>query len=295
MPSDTAVFTREITEEDHAEVAELLGRGFHYPRAYFKKLLEEMYRRGAPETCPKYGYALIRGERIVGAVLLISTLMEERGETFIRSHVTSWFVEPELRPLAALFLARGLKRKDIAYINVSARDWTRPIIEKQGFRRYSNGQVLIPTALVALRSVKPGLKLHASPEGPGDTTNFERRLMIDHARYGCNCIWCLEDGVAWPFVFHDLPIKRVVPAVQLVYCRDIDGFSRFAPLLSRYLLRRGKAVIRLDSNGPISDLPGIYREGVDPRFCKGRQPRQGDLAYTQLAMRPFQRTQTEHF
>ena len=47
---------------------------------------------------------LFVARRIVGAVLLISTLMEERGETFIRSHVTSWFVEPELRPLAALFL-----------------------------------------------------------------------------------------------------------------------------------------------------------------------------------------------
>ena len=120
--------------------------------------------------------------------------------------------------------------------------------------------------------------------------------MIDHARYGCNCIWCLEDGVAWPFVFHDLPIKRVVPAVQLVYCRDIDGFSRFAPLLSRYLLRRGKAVIRLDSNGTDFGSAGHISRGRRPtRFCKGRQPRQGDLAYTQLAMRPFQRTQTEHF
>lgn len=289
MTTDPAVTAREISEEDFTQVANLLARGFHYQYSYFTQLLEEMSLRGAPDNCPKYGYALACGEKIVGAVLLISTRMEDGGETFIRCHVTSWFVEPAFRPLAALFFYRTLKRKDIAYINVSARDWTRPIIESQGFRRYSNGQVLIPTSLVALRWLTPGHKLVTSKEAPGDATDFERRLMVDHARYGCACVWCLEGDVAWPFVFHDLPLKRIIPAVQLVYCRDIDAFTRFAPLLGRYLLRRGKAIIRIDANGRMPNLPGVYCPEVDPRFCKGRQPRQGDLAYTQLAMRPFQR------
>ncbi len=113
--------------------------------------------------------------------------------------------------------------------------------------------------------------------------------MSDHAGYGCICVWCVTGGAAYPFVFHPEPVKRVVPSAQLVYCRDIDSFFRFAGPLGRYLLARGKLLVRVDANGPPPGLFGRYSAGLNPRWFKGVRPRLGDLAYTQLAMCPFTR------
>src|SRR3974390_2923514 len=120
-------------------------------------------------------------------------------------------------------------------------------------------------------------------------SDFERRLMADHAGYGCICVWVVAAGEAWPFVFHNRPFKRVIPGAQLIYCRDIESFVRFSRPLSRFLIGKGKLIVRVDANGPIEGPKGIYFEGMEPRFCKGAAARPGDLAYTQMAMCPFVR------
>jgi hypothetical protein len=285
------VVAREIVEAEHPAVALFLARGFGYPAAFFTSLFEILRRHETPEGFPRYGYVLTNGDRIVGAILLIFTRMEDGDKAFVRCHVTSWCVEPEYRPLASVFFARALKRKDVAYINVSARSWTQPIIESQGFSRYSNGQFMTVAIVNALTGAGArGVVFRNGADAPdGECSAFERKLLADHAAHGCLTVWCVDDGVAWPFVFHALPTKRVIPAVQLVYCRSVESFVRFARPLGRYLLGHGKMVVRIDANGPVPGLIGKYFDDVDPRFCKGERPRLGDLAYTQLAICPFER------
>jgi hypothetical protein len=48
---------------------------------------------------------------------------------------------------------------------------------------------------------------------------------------------------------------------------------------------RGRPLIIVDSNGPISELAGVYFDGISPKYYKGQEkPRLGDLAYTEAAL-----------
>jgi hypothetical protein len=62
-------------------------------------------------------------------------------------------------------------------------------------------------------------------------TRFEPHeldLLKAHSGYGCICLWCETPERAYPFVFHQRLLKGFLPGVQLVYCRDIQSFVRFA-------------------------------------------------------------------
>jgi hypothetical protein len=90
---------------------------------------------------------------------------------------------------------------------------------------------------------------------------------------------------AHPFVFMPRRIKRVAPCTQLIYCRDIRDFVRFARPLGRYLTARGRPFVIVDANGPIPGLVGKYFRHDEPKYFKGPdQPQSGDLAYTEAVM-----------
>jgi hypothetical protein len=60
---------------------------------------------------------------------------------------------------------------------------------------------------------------------------------------------------------------------------------RFAGPIGRYLARRGRPLVIIDSNGPIAGLIGTFRRGSMPKYFKGPlRPRLGDLAYTEYAV-----------
>ena len=69
----------------------------------------------------------------------------------------------------------------------------------------------------------------------------------------------------------------------MVYCPDFTTLARCGRALGAHLLRRGTAVMTVDSNGPISGLPGIFLRDRMPKYFKGPdRPRPGDLSYTEL-------------
>jgi len=183
---------------------------------------------------------------------------------------------------------------NVTYLNISAQPDTVPIIETQGFARYSSGQFLTVAALhfsswdsqVIVTEIDDIPKAAFEP--------FERELLLAHAKYGCICLWCITAERAYPFVFRPRLFKQILPGVQLVYCRGVEDFVRFAGPIGRFLALRGRFVVRIDSNGPVHGLLGWFLEGVDSRYCKGSKPRLGDLAYTHLAMCPHVRRQKTH-
>jgi hypothetical protein len=266
-------------------VAELLGKGIGYSNHYFLNLLRRMTEHPTPAGFPKYGQLLESDGSIVGAIILIFSPIWSDGIPSIRCHVTGWCVEPPYRCYAALFFTKDLKHNNVTYINISAKSDTLPIIEAQGFTRYSSGQFrVIPAIQFASRDSRVKVR------GVGDVPNarfepFEQELLQTHAKYGCVCLWCVTAERAYPFVFRPRIFRRFLPGLQLVYCRDIEDFVRFAGPIGRFLALRGRFVVRVDSNGPIRGLAGTFIKGVDCRYYKGsKPPRLGDLAYTQLAM-----------
>ncbi len=276
---------RQIDTGDLAAVAELLERGFPYRgHAFWRRALRELARHEPPAGLPKYGYLLETGGRAVGAILMICSAVRAGDTLAPRCNLSSWYVEPAFRTYASLVVSHALRHKDVTYMNVSAAPHTWPIIEAQGFSRYSDGLFV---CLPALQRLSAGDKVEVLAHAPATAAvdAFEQKIVLQHAEHGCIGLWCVSNGTAYPFVFRPRLVKGVVPCVQLIYCRDIADFARFAAPIGRYLARRGRFIVIADANGPIPGLLGIFRRGSKPKYFKGPQrPRLGDLAYTEYAI-----------
>jgi len=290
-PTGFHLRAREITNIDLDELAKFLGAGLGYPSSYYLQILHRLREHPTPPGFPKFGFVLENDGRIVGAILLIfSKIWLDDCTPSIRSHVTSWYVEPKFRCFATLFFSKALKFKDVTYINISARQATLPIIKAQGFSKYSSGQFVAIPLLNSCFSSSIGRQVKvvdSSEEAKARFEPHELDVLREHAGYGCISLWCRTPERAFPFIFHRRLFKGLLPGVQLVFCRDIGDFVRFAAPLGRFLAARGILAVSIDSNGPIPGLIGKYFEGVEPRYYKGVKPRLGDLAYTQAVMSSY--------
>jgi hypothetical protein len=277
---------RQIGEEDLAAVAGLLARGFRKrSRRFWKRAFEQLGRREPPSALPKYGYMIDREGIPVGALLVICATVRTGGEIVTRCNFSSWYVEPEFRAQASLLVSMALRRKDVTYLNVSPAQHTVRIIEAQGFTRYCDGVfIAVPLLNRPLHGAQVKvLNAHRRPEVPFDST--ERDLLLDHASLGCLSLWSVSSERAHPFVFRRRLIRGVIPCMQLIYCRDIADFVRFAAPLGRFLALRGGVIVMIDANGPVPGLVGKFFHDKMPKYFRGQQvPRLGDLAYTEIAV-----------
>jgi hypothetical protein len=281
-----AIRCRQIDESDVPAVAELLRRGFpNRNRQFWRRALGELARREPPSGLPKYGYLMETGGRPVGAILMICSAMRAGDRLASRCNLSSWYVEPAFRTYAPLLVSQALRHKEVTYMNVSAAPHTWPIIEAQGFARYSEG---IFVCLPALHRASGGdrVEVFAADSSPTAAVDaFERDILQQHVEHGCVGLWCVSAGRAYPFVFRPRLVKGFIPCAQLIYCRDLADFTRFAGPIGRYLALRGRAVVVVDANGPIPGLIGVFRRGSKPKYFKGPlRPRLGDLAYTEYAI-----------
>ena len=278
--------SRQIRNDDLRSVTDLLVRGFpRRSRQDWLGALDRLTKHATPAGFPRYGYLIESQNAPVGVLLLISSTIRTSNASLVRSNLSSWYVEPAYRGYAALIIPQIVKRKDITYLNVSPEKHTQPILEVQGFCKYSAGQfvaVPVPYALVDAARIRV---LDANTDPDAHFEPFERDLLLQHAEYGCISLWCTTSERAYPFVFRPRVVKGFLPCVQLVYCRDIEEFRRFAWAIGKFLALRGRPMIIIDSNGPIPGLAGKYFDGLTPKYFKGpNQPRLGDLAYTEIAM-----------
>jgi plasmid stabilization system protein ParE len=275
---------RPIADADLDSLADLLKRGFgaRRTRAFWRSALARLQGRAVPPDMPRYGYLLENDGVAVGAILLIFATTP--GGDALRANVSSWYVEPAFRSYAPLLVSQALKLKQVTYLNISAAPHTWPILEAQGYRRYSNG---IFVALPALQRASGGDMRLVAADQPPDARHepFERDLLLAHAAYGCISFWCATRGRAHPFVFRPRRVRSVIPCAQLIYCREVADVARFAGPIGRFLAVRGRPFVVIDANGPIDGLIGHYLDRTMPKFFRGPvQPRLGDLAHTETAL-----------
>jgi len=110
-------------------------------------------------------------------------------------------------------------------------------------------------------------------------------VLLAHVAHGCIGLWCATADHAYPFVFRPRMVRGVFPCAQLIYCRDVADFVRFAGPLARAVARHGRPFVVLDANARIPGLVGFFSRGNMPKYFKGPQrPRLGDLAYTEHAV-----------
>jgi hypothetical protein len=281
---------REISETDIDAVADLLTRGFAgRPREYWMQGLRRQASREVPNGYPRFGYMLDCDGLPVGVLLLLYAYRADGAETTIYCNLSSWYVEPAFRNYAPLLTKIAQKNKEVTYINISPATWTWPIIEAQGFAPYCSGLFF---SLPALSPVRPGMTIETvSP----DTRTIEGlpagevELLARHARYGCLSLICrTASGDALPFILLPVRIRRgwiALPAMQLVYCRDIADYVQCAGAIGRRLVRHGKISVLLDSNGAVPGLIGLYTEARGRKYFKGPQrPHLANLTDTELVL-----------
>jgi hypothetical protein len=280
------VRSRQITDPDIEGVVDLLARGFRLrPRGYWQRALEKLSSRQAPPDMPKFGYLLESGGDLVGVILLIYSSIPGSPAAKMRCNVSSWYVEPAFRGHASLLISQAIKNKNVTYVNVSPAMHTRPIVEAQGFSRYSEGQFVAAPAL-SMNGRGGAAKMIEVATPPGvPIERAELDLLLAHKAYGCLSLWAVAAGQAHPFVFMPRLAKGCIPCAQLIYCRQIRDFVRLAGPIGRYLTARGRPLVIIDSNGPIPGLVGRYIEGKAPKYFKGPdRPHFGDLAYTEAVL-----------
>jgi hypothetical protein len=289
---------RRIEDADAGNVVALLARGFaaRRPRRFWERVIEVLATRSVPPGAPRYGYLLENDGAAVDVILQIflAPRQDDSGDGIgavagkkapTRCNVSSWYVDPAYRGYAPFLVSQALKQKGVTYLNVSSVPHTRPIVEAQGYLRFSNG---VFVALPCLSRQPAGIAARVITVDTPPQAHFEeheRDLLRDHAGYGCMSLWCETPGRAYPFVFRERRIKGLITCAQLIYCRDTAELVRFARPLGMYLARRRRPLLILDANGPVRGLIGKYFDQAMPKYFKGpAPPRLGDLAYTETAL-----------
>lgn len=283
----TEIRARLITDADVAEVVNLLTRGFvtDRPRAFWNNFFACLGDRPVPAGFPRYGYVVESDGTFVGVLVMIFSTISEGGKQKIRCNVSSWYVDPGFRSYASLLASQVFKFKNVTVLIVSAARHTHPMVEVRGFARCSNGIFMAVPALSRRFEVGQVRVIDAQnqPDAPFDP--HERELMLEHAKYGCTSLWCVTPERAHPFVFRPRRIKVLLPCAQIVYCRNIDEFVRFARPIGLFLARSLQLAVMIDANGPIPGLVGRYYPDKMPKYVWGPdQPRLGDLAYTEASL-----------
>ena len=284
MSTTSPLRCRAITEADLPAVSALLSEGFpDRPQAYWQAALEVLRTRETPEGYPRFGLALETGGICVGVLLQIFSRMVEGGCRTVRCNVSSWYVMPAFRGYATLLVARALRHKEVTYVNVSPAEHTWPILEAQGYSRYSDGQFACLPGLslqgwgAEVRRYVIGEQGFAPPLGA---------LLDAHSRMGLLVLVCSRAGERAVFAFLPRDVKGVGRRVaQLAYCADTLSFTRFAGPLGRWLTTRGLPLVILDSCGPVAGLVGRFFKDRAPKYFRGaHSPRLNDLAYTEAVL-----------
>ena len=274
---------RPIELADLTKVADLLAQGFPArSRKYWTSGLEVLSRRASPADCPPFGYLLEAEGAVVGTILLIFSETGAGDARRVRCNVSSWYVDPAFRGHAAMLVSAALKLKHVTYVNISAAAHTRPILEAQGYRQYSQGQFVAFPALAPARGVRA-----RRFDAIRDHDLAEAGLVQAHAAAGCLAVVCeTPDGRSAPFLFLRRRLAYApVGVLQLVYCRDTEGFATAAGAIGRLLLAQGALDILCDAPGPIAGLVGLFFKDKAPRYFRGPdQPRLNYLAVTELVM-----------
>ena len=271
-PGTFPVRCHEIMPSDLEGIIDLLTVGYEHNRTreYWVRTIGRMAVHPTPPGFPQYGVMLESNGVPVGVLLMICTMIDG----VVRCNESSYYVAEPYRCYAPVMVKRAHRFKNATYLNITPSRHTWPMLEAQGYKRLCDGFYF---ALPLLCRPLPGVSV-------GDCARlepFESELLAAHASYGCIALVCEHQGIAYPFVFA-IRHKYGVRLAHLVYCRNQIDFRLVAGAVGRALVKRGILAVLLDADGPIN-LPGKYFEM--PKYWMGAErPRQGDLAYTELAM-----------
>ncbi|GEO97816.1 hypothetical protein GCM10007887_02060 [Methylobacterium haplocladii] len=270
---------RRVGPADIDALGLLLTQGFPARSLVdWRRSLTQLRAWTEAERLPGLGFVLADGDALVGCLLTLY------GAGGTRCNMSSWYVEEGYRRFGTMLVSAALRDRSITYVNISSERHTRPIIEAQGFRRYTEG-VMLAAPLASLAGLGRATISAGRPGADVTVDPAEAALMEHHAALGCITFWCVADGRAYPFVVARRLIKGRLPIAQIVYCAEALDWRRLSHAVGRALARHGLFLLLLDAQGAVPGLPGRFLAGRMPKYARGPvTPRCGDLAYTEAAV-----------
>ena len=280
------IICREIECADIDAIATLLARGFPArSRDYWLRGLKREQVRASPDGYPRYGYMLEHQGLAIGVVLVLYAQTTRDGQPSIMCNVGSWYVDEAFRGHGPRLLHSALNRENVTYTDTTPSVPTYSFVERIGFKSYCNGLFFsVPLFSRANSAMRAEI---ISPDSNTVTglPQAEAELLIDHARYDCLSIVCRTPQGAEPFILLPFRMKQgkiALPAMQLIYCRNIESYKRCAHAIGREVLRRARPVVILDANGAVGGLFGVYTERRGRKYFRGPQtPELANLTNTE--------------
>jgi hypothetical protein len=288
MPNTTPVnvVCREIEDRDLADVIDCLRRNFwRHSRAFWRRAFSHAASLPAAPGAPRYGRLLDAEGAIVGVLLEMRCVSSLTGAPPPRCSLSSWAVDPAFRPFALALQRRAMRDSATTYLNLTPAPHTLRANQIFGFRCYAAGAFIAYPLFARHGNSEVVAFAPDAPESAG-LSQWERKMLEDHARLGLFALIGVRDSVATPFVIKMRPLWRYsVPSAQLIYTRSEADLTAFAPALGRFLWAHGRLRLLVSANGPIEGLPGRYVAGRNPRYFRGAAPPSPtDFAYTELAV-----------
>jgi hypothetical protein len=268
---------REITGEDLSQVVTLLTEGFPRRRpAYWRRGMENMQLLPAVQGFPRFGYLLEENGAAQGAVLLLTTLVDNATP---RANNAAWYVREGYRAKAAILYKLATSLKGL-HVNFSPAEHVVPIVEAFGFKPYTSGVCMIDARALSRPARRWRLKHYAPGLLPSPTAEVAER----HLQYGCSVL-ILENGSGPDelLVYRLKLIRGSIPCAQMLHGTPEHVLAAAGPLM-RHLLRRGIVLALIDIDAA-TDTSGFRRYPAhNVRYAKGGTPAVGDLLDSEFAL-----------
>ena len=280
----------EITSSLVSDVCTFLARTIHrdITAAEYSPAFDRRWAEGPP------GFALIAGQRIVGA---LATIRSERmicGRARRVCNLSSWAIAPPFRSYGPALLQRAIAARDVVYTNFTASAAVVDVLRAFGFSKApARERILLPLPARTRRAA------HWSVDADAIEATLRRcgradvaQLIGDHR--GTRAKWVLvEHGDTCCAVALQLIHVRFVPFAVVLYCSAPERFRHSLHALQRACRRTWglHLVAWPEYRFAAAAVPSIAVQRPRPVMFRGEGVEAADLdgLYTELTVLPILR------
>ena len=265
---------RPLFEGDFPVAAALLTEGFPVrTRAFWDTALERLRRYSGNAACGiPLGQLLLSQGEPVGVALTPASVRTAPGcPTRRLINFSSWYIRPEHRWRAAMMFRHIVSDSNATYLDLTPSLHVQPMLPLFGFRPISVGFDVVPTPLT---SVGLGGGAHVRDYVPTEALppySPSAEQLLAHKEVGCVPLVMEHAAGNTLFVYRSRPMRRL-PAARLMYVGDHEVLHRHLPVLARFALMRGMAVLTWDARSNFA-VPrwGVRRE-ANIWYARGELP-----------------------
>ena len=270
---------RDIETADFPALATLLSEGFPATtRGFWVTALDLLAGWEPVAGLPRYGIVVEDGGALCGVLLMLS---HKRGEATI-CNLSSWYVRASHRGAAPFMFARALGVDGVTYLDCSPTPEVVPVIERFGFRPYTDGALLLD----ARQSLRRGARVtRLTPEALAACGDPERARIEANLAYGCRGLLARDaDGAPVPLLYRVARVKRRIPIARFVYGAPETIAANAGPITAT-LIARGIPLAQVDwPQGAAPPPVGRVMPRYGVRYRRGDgSPPVGDLLDTEYA------------